>query len=294
MIAGIVGVLLFSTKAIFAKLAYLEGANAITTLGLRMAFSMPVYLYIAYSLGKSPEKSQKSDYRWILFFGLIGYYTASYLDFKGLEYIKASLERLILFIYPTLVIIMGFFIFRERISLSQLIGVVITYLGIIVVFFPELEQDDTRKVITGGILVFLSALTYGSYLVGSGWLIPRWGATRFTTYAMLIATTAVLIHYLIESGGIGPIFDLTGKVYFFAFCMAIFSTVLPSYLISYAIKGLGSSQFAVFASLGPISTIVLAYYFLNERLSPQQLLGGLVVISGVFIAEQFRAKVKKV
>ncbi len=279
----------------FAKLAYQAGADSITTLGLRMVFSMPMYIWIAISIKPlKKEEVTRKEYLWLLFFGLIGYYIASFLDFKGLEYIKASLERLILFIYPTLVLIMGYIFFGERISKAQLLGVLTTYLGIVIVFIPELGIQKSNEVVTGAVLIFLSALTYGGYLVGSGWLIPKFGAKRFTTYAMMISTVAVFSHFLIENQGFGLIFDQNAKVYIYTIAMAIFSTVVPSYLISYSIKGLGSGQFAIFASLGPISTIVLAYLFLSERLNLIQLIGGIIVISGVFTAEKFRKRRKKI
>ena len=255
-----------------------------------MAFSLPIFLVIALFSRRDDHKViPRGDYLKIFLLGLIGYYLASYLDFKGLEYIKASLERLILFVYPTLVIVIGALIFKDHVTRAQIVGVLVTYLGILIVFLPEIG-DQNRGVITGALLVFLSALSYGSYLVGSGRLIPRWGAKRFTTMAMLISTGAVFVHFLVINKGLGKALEQEVAVYLYTLAMAVFSTVLPSYLISFSIKGLGAGQFAIFASMGPISTIVLAFYFLGERLTPLQLVGGIVVISGVFVAERFRQR----
>ncbi len=286
---GIAGILLFSTKAIFVKLIYAYGADAITALALRMVFSIPVFTAIALS-SKNPvaHKITVKEYLWLICFGFVGYYLASLFDFLGLVYIKASLERLILFIYPTLVILISYLVFGEKIQRPQALGLVTTYVGIVIVFLPEVRIQEDQNVILGGLLVFLSALTYGSYIVGSGWLIPRFGVRQFTSMAMLISGFAVICHYLIQKGGPGPIFDLPSMVYVYAVGMAVFSTVLPSYFISYAIRGLGANQFSIFGSLGPVSTIVLAYIFLGERLTILQLTGGIVVILGVFVAERYR------
>ncbi len=287
---GITGILLFSTKAVFAKLIYSHGANAVTALALRMIFSLPIYVVMLFTLKARIQELTRKDYFWLLFFGVIGYYLSSYLDFKGLEYIKAGLERLILFIYPTLVMIISFLAFGERLTKAQLLGVGITYLGILVVFVPELQLGEEENVILGAALVFMSALTYGTYIVGSGWLIPKFGVRRFTTYAMIISGTLILIHYLIETGTPVLLLDEPAIVYIYGLCMAIFSTVLPSYFVSYGIKGLGASNFSIFGSLGPISTIILAYMFLGERLTILQILGGLIVIGGVMTAEYFRKR----
>ncbi len=290
-LVAVLGVLLFSTKAIFAKLMYQEGAIAIEALSLRMLFSLPVYLAMLARTSSQPAISTK-NYLWLLGFGLIGYYLASFFDFKGLEYIKASLERLILFVYPTLVILMSYLIFKERLTRAQTLGLVATYLGILIVFFPEVQVQNSSDVLTGALLVFLSALTYGSYIVGSGWLIPKIGTIRFTSIAMMISAIAVIIHYFISVDTI-RLLEFDRDVYIYGLCMAVFSTILPSYLISYAIRGLGANQFSIFGSLGPISTILLAYLFLGERLTWLQIVGGVIVIGGVFIAERYKVKVSR-
>lgn len=264
------------------KLSYLYGADSISILLLRMLFSLPFYLAI--SLMKQPkEKIARKDYLWLLGLGIIGYYLASYFDFLGLQYIKASLERLILFIYPTLVLIMSYFVFGKRITPQQVIGVVVTYLGVVVIFSNELSLNENADVLLGGSLIFLSALTYAGYITGSGWIIPKFGATVFTSYAMMVSCGCVIIHYLVL--GQTDLFAFEPEVYWIGLAMAVFATVIPSYFISYSIKILGSSNFSIFGSLGPVSTIVLAYIFLDESLTWIQLIGSLVVISGIFLAE---------
>lgn len=280
---AIAGILLFSSKAVLVKLAYRYEIDSVTLLLLRMGFSLPFYLIVA--LLKRPEqKPEKRDIIWLFVLGVIGYYLSSYFDFKGLLYVKASLERLILFIYPTLVLLITFLIFKKRITRSQTYGVIITYLGVLMIFYSELAINRDSHVVLGSALIFLSALTYAGYLVGSGWIIPRFGPTLFTSYAMIISCTAVIINYLIA--GSGDALRLPSEVYVIGFCMALFATVIPSYLISYAIKILGASNFSIFGSLGPVSTITLAYIFLGETLTFIQIAGGVVIVCGIFIAEK--------
>ena len=287
---GILGILLFSTKAVFVKLAYAYQIDAVPLLALRMSFSLPFYLIALFLAGKPEVKIEKTELLWVFVFGFLGYYLASYLDFQGLKYIKASVERLILFIYPSLVLLISFVFLKKPVHRIQIIALVVAYSGILLVFVPEVETNISNHVVLGGVLVFLSGLSYASYIVGSGWLIPKIGATRFTSYCMLVSCTLVILHYVLRGGSTHEVLSYPTEVYLIALLMAIVSTVVPSYLISFAIKGLGANQFAIFGSLGPISTIVLAYFFLGERLSLVQFAGGLIVISGILIAEKFKNK----
>lgn len=264
-----------------------------STLMLRMAFSVPIYLFILMSLKKPPTKIRGKDHFYLFLLGFVGYYLASYLDFRGLTYIKASLERLILFIYPTLVILLSALLLKKHISNIQKIGVLITYLGILVVFLPELLQStetDSQAVLTGGMLVFFSALTYSTYLVGSQWLIPKFGIRRFTAIAMIWSGLMVSIHFWMVIDSPSSLLRWNTEVYVLGLMMSIFSTVLPSFLISGAIHQLGAAQFSIFGSLGPVSTISLAYLFLEERLTGVQVIGSMIVIAGVMTAEYYGKK----
>jgi drug/metabolite transporter (DMT)-like permease len=287
--SAIAGVLLFSTKAIFAKVLYSYGVDHLSTLMLRMAFATPAYLVILSIIKKPSLPIAKKDHFWLFLLGFLGYYLASYLDFKGLTYIKASLERLILFIYPTLVVILSSLVLKKRISNIQKAGVLITYIGIVVVFFPELVRanDQNEQVLTGAMLVFFSAFTFAGYLIGSQWLIPKFGAKRFTAMAMIWSGIFVTVHYLSTASDPSSILLLSPRVYLIGAAMGIVSTILPSFLISHAIYQLGAAQFSIFGSIGPVSTITLAYIFLGERLTFIQIMGSLIVILGVIIAEYF-------
>ncbi|MEQ8584060.1 MAG: DMT family transporter [Marinoscillum sp.] len=290
VVLAITGILLFSSKAVMVKLAYQYGVDTVSLLLFRMVFSLPIYVAIA-AFNRPKEKIAGKDYAWLILFGFIGYYLASYFDFLGLIYIKASLERLILFIYPTLVLLISFVFLRKKITSKQVIGVVVTYLGVFIIFVSELSISDDSSVIWGSILIFLSALTYASYLVGSGWLIPKFGATAFTSYAMIVSCMAVILHYSLQRPE--GLLNFQPEVYWIGLAMAVFATVIPSYLVSFAIKILGASDFSIFGSLGPISTIGLAYLFLSETLTWTQFLGAGVIIGGIVLAEKKKTGLKK-
>lgn len=268
------------------KLAFQYDVDSVTLLLLRMIFSLPFYIVISFLQKPLIDKNLViKDFILLIGFGFIGYYLASYFDFLGLSYIKASLERLILFIYPTLVFLISFIFLKRKITRNQMIAILITYVGVAIVFASELNLGQSDNVILGAFLIFLSALTYASFLVGSGWLIPKFGVTRFTSYAMIISCICVIIHYAITRD-ISNVFLLNSEVYWIGLIMAVFATVIPSYLISFSIKTLGPGNFSILGSLGPISTVMLAYIFLDERLTYIQILGAIVVIAGVMIAER--------
>jgi len=292
VLIAVLGIVLFSAKAVMVKLAYQYHVSSLHLLLFRMLFSLPFYLIILYfQKSSSPQKIEKKDYLWLILFGFLGYYLASYFDFLGLQYIKAGLERIILFIYPTLVLLISRIFLKEKISTKQIIAILITYFGVIVTFSGELQYNGDH-ILLGGFLIFLSALTYASYLVGSGWLIPKFGVLRFTSYAMIVSSICVVIHYLIVDRT--SIFEYTYQVYVLGLMMAILSTLIPSFLVSLAIKKIGASNFSIIGSIGPISTIILAYIFLDEKLTLLQLLGAVIVIIGItFVSLNKSKKTKK-
>ncbi|WP_136480650.1 DMT family transporter [Cognatitamlana onchidii] len=279
---GILGVVLFSSKAVMVKLSYNHNVDPVSLLLLRMLFSFPFYVVIAFLYRNQNIHITKTtkDYCWVVFFGFIGYYLASYFDFIGLIYIKASLERIILFLYPTVVILLNRLFLKQRINNLQRAAIGVTYLGIVITFYQEIEISGPEAYL-GGFFILLSAITYASYLVGSGWLIPKFGVMKFTAYAMIVSCICVFIHYSFING-----LDLTSfsrEVYLLGFLIAIFATVIPSFLVSASIRMINSSNFAIVAGLGPVSTIILAAVFLNESLTLLQLFGTLVVIISILI-----------
>ncbi|MFG6686185.1 DMT family transporter [Mariniflexile sp. HNIBRBA6329] len=292
ILIGILGIVLFSSKAVMVKLAYQYQVDALSLLLLRMVFSFPFYMLMAiiYSRKENPDSVVKSDYYWLAFFGIVGYYLSSYFDFVGLEYIKASLERIILFLYPTIIIIFNKLFLKKPINSTQALAIFLTYIGIVITFWGEVVISGTDTYI-GGFFILLCALTYASYLVGSGWLIPKFGVVKFTSYAMVVSCVCVFIHFGLFSKV--NIFGLPWEVYLLGFLIAIFATVIPSYLVSESINRINSSNFAVIAGFGPISTIILAGIFLNEVLTLLQLFGAFVVIFGILLVSIKKEKASK-
>jgi drug/metabolite transporter (DMT)-like permease len=279
---AISGIVMFSAKAIMVKLSYRFDADVLTVLLLRMVFALPFYTVFAYRSSKKQEgyRMTKRDFMSLIALGFIGYYAASYFDFLGLRFISASLERLILFVYPTLVILITWIALRKRPTRIQVFAIIITYGGILLAFADDLEMSG-NGMWKGVIFIFLSAFTYAIYLVGSGSMIPRIGPVRFTSYAMIVSCFLVIIHYSIMNTT--EVLHQPWQIYALGFAMAVISTVIPSFLISEAIKRIGASNFAIYGSLGPISTIILAIIFLGERLDFYQIVGTVVVIFGVSI-----------
>ncbi len=291
LILGLTGVILFSAKAVFVKLAYQYDVDAISLLLLRLLFSLPVYIVVLIGVltGKNKKKIAISrlDLLKLFVLGLLGYYLASFLDFAGLNYISASLERLILFVYPTVVLILSLVFFKRKPTPEQLLAVVVTYLGVLLAFYKNtLEASDNLW--RGAVLIFFSAVSYATYLVGSGDIIPRLGTKLFTSSVMIIATLASFIHFYVSEDV--NLFGFDPSVYWITLGMALISTILPSFLIAEALKILGANNVAIIGSIGPISTIVLASVFLHERITIYQAIGTIVVIGGILLLARQKKK----
>jgi drug/metabolite transporter (DMT)-like permease len=282
------GVILFSSKAVLVKLAYQFQIDELALLLLRMTFALPFYLGVWIYNRKQWHRNpvSKTDLLYILGIGFVGYYLASYLDFKGLVLISASLERLILFIYPTLVLLLSALLLKKPITLKQVSAILVTYLGLFVIFWDSNGITDAPKadLITGSLLIFGCAFTYALYLVGSNFLVDRVGSVRLTTYSLIVSCVAVCIHYSLTEQL--SLFSYPWQVYVLGFCMALFATVIPSFLIVESIRTLGASNVSIIGSLGPISTITLSIIFLNESLTGLQTMGALIIIMGVAIVSR--------
>lgn len=270
----------FSAKAIFVKLAYLEPVDAVTLLALRMAFSVPFFIVAMFVGQEKAATMQSRDWLAVLLLGFVGYYLASFLDFLGLQYISAGLERLILFLYPTMVVLISAIVFRQHIGKTVMVALLLSYAGIVLVFVHDFSLNGDGLFL-GGSLVFASALAYAVYLVGAGHTIARIGAMRFTAYAMTVACLACIAQFLLTH----PLSALqqSGRVYGLTVGMALFSTVLPAFALAAAMKRIGSMQTSMIGALGPVATIYLAYVFLDEQLSLIQFLGSVLVLVGVMM-----------
>jgi drug/metabolite transporter (DMT)-like permease len=280
-----IGSILFSTKAIIVKKAF-AGAHtdAVTLLTLRMIFSLPFYLVAAFVISNQSGNVKMNRTQWltVMAVGLIGYYVSSLCDFIGLQYISAGLERLILFLYPTFAVLINAWIFKHKMSRAQQLALILTYAGIAIAYFGELKIDNgSPNFLFGSFMVFLCAVTFSIYLVGSGKIIPHVGSTKFTAYAMLSATAGIFIHYMFT-----PVtHSLAGEngLWWYGILLAIVATVIPSFMIANGMKRIGSNNVAIISSIGPVSTILQAHFILGEPLLIEQIIGTLLVIAGVLL-----------
>jgi drug/metabolite transporter (DMT)-like permease len=277
------GAICFSTKAIFVKLAYRETqVDAIALLALRMVFALPFFVVSAAVGATRRSNIRLTPKQWffVALVGCLGYYISSLLDFIGLQYISAGIERLILFIYPTLVLLISAVMFRQPVKLQQWVALVFTYAGLLLAFAGEIQVEH-RSLLFGSMMVFACAFTFAAYIIGSGRLIPVIGAAKFNSYAMCFACTGVLIHFFSLKGR--SLLGFEGAAYGYSALMAVVSTVIPSYLISEGIKRVGPANAAIIGTVGPVSTIVQAYYLLGEPFSPMQGIGTLFILGGVLV-----------
>ena len=280
------GAVLFSTKAIIVKKAFADiHTDALTLLMLRMLCALPFYLVSIYFTRKSRQESPLTKRQWLqlILLGLFGYYLSSWLDFEGLQYVSAGLERLILFLYPTFVVLINTFFFRQKITGTQKIAMLLTYTGIGIAYFGELSADMSNpNFFWGSLLIFICAVTYAIYLVGSGKLIPKIGASRFTVYSMLTATVCVFIHFAFRNNW-SALHGGGSQLWGYSILLAIIATVIPSFLLSAGMKRIGSNNVAIISSIGPVSTIVQAHFVLGEKIFTAQIAGTVLVIAGVLL-----------
>jgi drug/metabolite transporter (DMT)-like permease len=277
----VVAAIAFSGKAVIIKLAYRHGVDAVTLLALRMIFSAPLFMVLAWWAGRTAAVAPIAprDLRGVLAMGLIGYYLASYFDFLGLQYISAALERLILFVHPTFVLLLSAMFFKRRITRRDVVSLALSYLGIAFVFGHDLATQP-GNVALGSFWVLLSALFYAVYLMGSGRLVGRVGSLRFASYAGLVSCVAVVAHHLVTSDS-SRLFTQPAPVYGLSILMAVASTVLPIVLMSEGIRRIGASHASIIGSVGPIATIFLGFLFLDEAITAVQLTGAGLVMAGV-------------
>lgn len=276
----------FSIKAIFIKLAYAVPqpvpVEAVTLLSLRMIFSLPAFVWVGFQSSRSAPALSRRDWMALVVLGMLGYYGASIFDFIGLRYISAGLERLILFTYPTLTILIGVLFLGKRLLRREVGALVLSYLGIGLAFAHDIRfSGATSNVLTGAFFVFASSLTYALYLSGSAPMIQRLGSARFTALAMIISTLATILHFLITqplSAFVQPL-----PVYAYGVAMALVSTVLPVFMLSAAIRRIGSSKTVLIGTLGPVLTIFFGWWLLNEPISLAQMAGTGLVLAGVLL-----------
>lgn len=292
--------LLFSAKAVFVKLAYHYNIDPTSLMTLRMLICAPIYFFIAYRCTRAtPLKSVGSNLiAKILLSGLMGYYLASFLDLSGLRYITANLERLILYIYPSIVLIITAIRYRRPLHLGELLCLVASYGGIALVFGTDMTLYDNATVnvfanvkidstLWGALLVFGSAIAFSFYLVSAERTMRTVSSAMFTSLAMLGSTAAIVVHFLLTR----EFTDLLGYpigLYALAFAVAIISTVLPSFMMAEGIKRITATRAAIIGSVGPISTMIMGFLFLNETITVFHIAGLAVVVLSSLALSKFK------
>lgn len=275
-------VLLFSLKSIFAKFAYAEGLDAISILGLRMALTLPVFAAVALWVRRSsglPPLSRR-DFWQLMGLGIIGYYLSSLLDFMGLQYVSASLERLLLFSYPTMVVLLSAIFYKRRVTARDVVSLAVTYAGVAMVVAGA-ESAELSGVFLGAAYVVSSAVLYAIYLLVGAELLARAGTVRFTAYCMVVSAIPGILQWIALRGAAA--FDMSRAAFFWAVMLAVVSTIVPIFMQSAGLKRLGANQFSIIGALGPVATIVIGYVFLGERMTAVQWAGALAVVTGVMI-----------
>jgi drug/metabolite transporter (DMT)-like permease len=258
-----------------------SAVDPVTLLTLRMLIALPMFAVIAWWASRGQTPLSRRDWRAVVLLGLMGYYAASLLDFWGLKYISAALERLILFLNPTIVVLISVIAFGYRFGKRDAFALAISYIGIALVFVHDL-QIDPENVIAGCALVLLSAIFYACYLVGGGEMVKRLGGVRFAAYASIVSTVAITGHFFLTHAGT-MLLAQTARVYWLSSAMATLSTVFPVILMAEGMRRIGSSNAAMISSIGPIATIFMGAIFLGEPVTALQLAGAGLVLVGVMV-----------
>lgn len=290
LLAG-AGSIAFSGKAIIVKLAYRYGVDAITLIMLRMLFALPLFLALAWWSSRGKPPLTRKDWLGILGLGLTGYYLASYLDFWGLEYISASLERLILYLNPTIVLILGWIIYKRRITPLQGGAMALSYAGVLVVFGHEVGIQGPDAAL-GTVLVFLSAVSYAVYLLFSGEMVKRLGSLRLVGLATSVACGFVLLQFALMRP-LNTAFAVAPEVIYLSVLNAVLCTFAPVLMVMMAVERIGAGLAAQTGMIGPMSTIVMGVVILGEPFNGWIVVGTVFVMGGVFMVTRFgRAPVK--
>lgn len=280
------GAIAFSGKAIIVKLAYRYGVDAVTLIMYRMLFALPIFAVMAWwaSRGKPPLTGR--DWLGVVGLGFSGYYLSSFLDFAGLQYITASLERLILYLNPTLVLLLGWLLYRKRATRAQLAGMAISYSGVVLVFGQEVRVEGAN-VALGALLVFLSTISYAIYLVYSGQLVRRLGSLRLVGLATSVACALCIVQFLLLRP-VSVALTVAPQVVWLSLLNATLCTALPVLLVMMAIERIGPAIAAQTGMIGPLSTIAMGVLLLDEPFTGWLAVGTVLVIAGIFVVSRAR------
>jgi drug/metabolite transporter (DMT)-like permease len=276
-----VGVLAFSFRPILIKLSYgAHPVSPVTLLFLRMTLSLPFFLAIGWWLRHQEPRLQRRDWLAIAGLGFIGYYAASFLDFVGLQWVGAGVGRLILYLFPTLVVLLSFLFLRKAPTWREIAALVVSYAGIALVVSNQIAAEG-RLFALGAAFVFASALCYAIYLVAGSQVVKRLGSMRFTAYSTVVATVPAVVQFIVTESA--QSLELPGAVWGYAVVLATVSTVLPLFLQAEALNRIGANHFALIGAIGPVSVALTSAIGLDEPFTWLQALGGALVIFGVLL-----------
>jgi len=275
------GAIAFSGKAIIVKLAYRHGVDAVTLLMLRMLFAMPIFALMAWWASRGRARLARGDWLGVVGLGFTGYYFSSYLDFVGLQYVTASLERLILYLNPTLVMVLGWLLYRRKVRPLHVAGMAVSYCGVLLVLGRELSFEGSR-VAWGAFLVFASTITYALYLVYSGQLVLRLGSLRLVGLATTVACVCCVVQFLVLRP-VGTAFAVAPQVIWLSVLNAVLCTALPVLMVMMAIERIGPALAAQTGMVGPVSTIIMGALLLDEPFTPWIAAGTALVIAGIYV-----------
>ncbi|QOY93813.1 EamA family transporter [Massilia sp. UMI-21] len=280
---AVAGAVLFSTKAIVAKLLYRYHIDAVTLIAFRMLFSLPVFAAVAlWKMRTQPPLSGTDSWR-IVVLGLLGYYLSSYLDFLGLQHISVGLERLILFLTPTFVLLANVMIFKRRVRPLEWAALALAYCGIVLVFVHDLgggSGSTKGSTVVGSLLVLGSAMSYAVYLLGTGEMVRRIGSLRLVAYAMCVSSAACIAQFFV----LRPASMLVqpAGVYWLSLVNGVFCTIFPVFMTMAAVQRIGAATASQAGMIGPVSTLFLGALILGEPVTGVQLAGTGLVLVGIY------------
>ncbi len=280
LLLGLIGAIGFSGKAIIVKLAYRHGVDAVTLIMYRMLFALPIFAVMAWWASRGKAPLTRRDWIGVAWLGFSGYYLSSFLDFAGLVYISASLERLILYLYPTLVILLGLVIYGRRVNTRQMVSMAISYCGVLLVFGSEISSQGAGAA-WGAFLVFLSAILYAIYLIYSGEIVNRIGSLRLVGLATSVACVCCLLQFAVlrplSAAVVAP------EVIWLSLLNATVCTTLPVLAVMMAIERIGPALAAQTGLIGPMSTILMGVLILDEPFTAWVAAGTVLVVAGIFV-----------
>jgi drug/metabolite transporter (DMT)-like permease len=281
---------LFAIRPIFVKLVYAQGIDPTTLIAFRMLFSAPIYAIILVLLLRAPERRALLSTKAVIssaIIGLFGYYAASFFDLIGLQYVTAQLGRMILYVYPTMVVILGVLFFKEKVNLRMFISLTITYIGVAMIFGHDLDQFGS-EVYTGALFILASALSFSIYLIFSKTLITEIGRQVFTCIALIAASIGIFIHYALTRSVVSP--EVNAQGLFWILVIAIFCTVIPTFFTTSAVARIGANKTGVVSMIGPAFTSTFAILILSETFTVYHAIGIVMTVSGVWYLHREKLK----